>query len=907
MVRVSGDPGSQSHDLTVADLEQALLSNEVMDHSQFLSALTQHRSPWCLDRFAQGNLIIGHPGTESADILFEGIIANALSTIEPGRVRILMIDPRNLGETFRSFRAFGDTNRDRIFGSVAKTREEIRSKLNQSVQWVGRVIETALKDQHDDVDDHNEQPDAVVQPYALLCIAGFPENFDQAACEDLERVMTKGPKCGVHVFMTWDRSRAMPHGVQGQKIENNATLVEIGSDGAIVKQLRANPGLRQPTFDPRPGADALRELVQQAGRRADEAAQIVLPLEASMDRVLQGRADLGQRAARLVAPDGLWSASSSKGLVIPLGQSGSSSMHAMILGERDGIAHHGIIVGATGTGKSNLLRVMVSSLGLMYSPEEVELYLLDFKDGVSFKPFSDHKLPHVRVVGLRSDPELGRIVLQSAVDAMTERNEMMTRVEEGIDNIEDYRASVDQDGRYRKMPRIVMILDEFQTMFAPGRDGQDLQRANLRLLDELVRKGRSTGIHLILATQSLIGAGVEQFRETLSQVGVRILLRCSERDSEMLLGSGNTEAARLSRGGEMLYNDAYGEAGQSVKLKGALMDPQQWLPAASKRLRTLADVRNMQRRPIVFRGTDPSDLRDVVTPTAESAGPARARAASLDLVIGLPLSLKPRQLIRLNRQGAQNLLIVDRRSDLVTGCLAGIFLSGLSARSSADLSISIHDRSEHEVITGIGTQLSNALPGQVEISGTDHDLPEATLSSQLEELLDRTLKRVEAAERQAPGDRTTFILVLIGLQRMRALRSDATRERGSRGSGSYSLTDHPSPSRSPLSILTDILRRGPEVGVHTVIHVDSPGNLEATIDRTMLREFSWRICGPMSDSEATLLVQDGRIALGTPNRAVLFDEGSSPRQTIFRPFGPPPSDWTAQFIGKLHSSRGTNA
>jgi hypothetical protein len=907
MDRVSGDAGSHPSDIVVADLEQALSGGDLLGGSPFLGALLQHKSAWCLDRWVHGNLIITHPGAEKADLLLEGILANALSTLEPGRVRILMIDPRNLGETFRSFRAFGDTNRDRIFGSVGKTREDIRSKMNQAVQWVGRVIETSLKDQHDHVDDHNAQPDAVVQPYALLCIAGFPENFDQTACEDLERVMIKGPKCGVHVIMTWDRSRALPHGVQGSKFEATASLVEIGSDGSIVGHARANAGLRQPAFDPRPDADALRGLVQQAGRRADDTAQTVLPLKASMDRVLQGRADLGQRASRLVAPDGVWSASSAKGLVVPLGQSGSSAMHPMILGERDGIAHHAIIVGAPGTGKSNLLRVMVSSLGLLYSPEEVELYLLDFKDGVSFKPFSDHKLPHVRVVGLSSDPELGRIVLQAAVDAMTERNDMMTRVEEGIDNIEDYRASVDQEGRYRKMPRIVMILDEFQTMFAPGRDGQDLQRANLRLLDELVRKGRSTGIHLILATQSLIGAGVEQFRETLSQVGVRMLLRCSERDSEMLLGSGNTEAARLSRGGEMLYNDAYGEAGQSVKLKGALMDPQQWLPEASKRLRTLASVRNMQRQPIVFRGTDPSDLRDVITPMAESSGPVRARAATLDLVIGLPLSLKPRQSIRLTRQGGQNVLIVDRRSDLVTGCLAGILLSGLAARSAADLSIGIHDRSEQEAMTGIGIQLSTVLPGQVEISGTDNDMPEATFTSQLEDLLDRTLKRIEAAERQAPGDRKTFILVLTGLQRMRALRADAARERGSRGSGSYSLTDNPAPSRSPLSILTDILRRGPEVAVHTVIHADSPGNLEATIDRTLLREFSWRICGPMSDSEATLLVQDGRIPLGTPNRAVLFDEGSTPRQTIFRPFGPPSSDWAAQFIGTLHSSWGTIA
>lgn len=913
MVIGTRDVGLKRRDIEAADLQHALSSTDMLGESLFLDTLLRHQSPWCLDRFAHGNLIIGHPGTEGADQLLEAIIANALSTIEPGRMRFLMIDPRNLGETFRSFRAFGDTNKDRIFGSVGKTRDEIRNKLNQAVQWVGRVIESALKDQHDHVDDHNAQPDAVVQPYAFLCIAGFPENFDQAACEDLERVLIKGPKCGVHVIMTWDRSRALPHGVTGGKLEGQATLVEISSEGDVTTHARGNFGLRQPAFDPRPDADALRDLVQQAGRRADETAQTVLPLEASMDRILQGKADLGQRASRLVAPDGMWSVSSAKGLVIPLGQSGSSSIQSMILGERDGIAHHGIVVGATGTGKSNLLRVMVSSIGLMYSPEEVELYLLDFKDGVSFKPFSDHKFPHIRVVGLRSDPDLGRIVLQSAVDAMTERNEMMTRVEEGIDNLQDYRASIDQDGRPRKMPRIVMIFDEFQTMFSAGREGQDVQRANLRLLDELVRKGRSTGIHLIFATQSLIGAGVEQFRETLSQVGVRILLRCSERDSEMLLGAGNTEASRLSRGGEMLYNDAYGEAGQTVKLKGALMDPQQWLPLASKRLRALADVRSMQRQPVVFRGTDPSDIRDVMVPRSDGVVQGGPREAPLDLAIGLPLSLKPRQSLRLTRQGGQNILLVDRRTELVAGCLSGLLLSGLSARKAADLSVSIYDRSEHEPISSFGGQLAAALPGRVDVFGTEDDIDEATHVLQLETLLDKILRRIQAAEGQRPKERSTHLLVIAGLSRIRALRTDASRGFGARSSSRYlpdsnaAISDPAPVLRAPLEALTEILQRGPELGVHTIICADTPGSFEASLDRASLRDFGWRICGPMAENEAGWLLQDSRTSLGAANRSILFDEGATPRQSVFRPFGPPLSEWVSEFLRAIRASQGDDA
>src|SRR5262249_38996253 len=80
---------------------------------------------------------------------------------------------------------------------------------------------------------------------------------------------------------------------------------------------------------------------------------------------------------------------------VPLGRLGATRYQLLRLGA--GTAHHVLIVGTTGAGKTNLLNVLITGLALKYSPQELELYLIDFKT-VGFTPYVNHKLPHARVI-----------------------------------------------------------------------------------------------------------------------------------------------------------------------------------------------------------------------------------------------------------------------------------------------------------------------------------------------------------------------------------------------------------------------------------------------------------------------------------------------------------------------------
>src|SRR6266568_6635179 len=104
------------------------------------------------------------------------------------------------------------------------------------------------------------------------------------------------------------------------------------------------------------------------------------------------------------------------------------------------------------------------------------------------------------------------------------------------------------------MPRILLIVDEFQEFFVE--DDRMSQEAS-QLLDRLVRQGRAFGIHVLLGSQTLGGA-YSLARSTIDQMAVRVALQCSEADGHLILSEENHAARLLSRPGEAIYNDANG-------------------------------------------------------------------------------------------------------------------------------------------------------------------------------------------------------------------------------------------------------------------------------------------------------------------------------------------------------------
>ena len=238
-------------------------------------------------------------------------------------------------------------------------------------------------------------------------------------------------------------------------------------------------------------------------------------------------------------PEHLWMESSSAGVVAPIGYQDGEPV-ALGLGDT---SPHALIGGPSGSGKTNFLYAMLGSLAARYSPDELELYVLDFKEGVSFAQFAPGRkdpswLPHARLVGVNvnTDREFGVALLKFLSDEMRRRADAAKQHE--VTKLEQLRAE-DPRGRW---PRIVAVIDEFQYLF--GERDHVTQQAT-QLLEDVARRGRSQGIHLVLCSQDV--AGIEGFwgkSAIFEQFTVRVALPKARR---VLAEPQNDAAVELPR------------------------------------------------------------------------------------------------------------------------------------------------------------------------------------------------------------------------------------------------------------------------------------------------------------------------------------------------------------------------
>ncbi|HEY3606853.1 MAG TPA: FtsK/SpoIIIE domain-containing protein [Pseudonocardiaceae bacterium] len=218
--------------------------------------------------------------------------------------------------------------------------------------------------------------------------------------------------------------------------------------------------------------------------------------------------ELRNRRAKVASFDDLierpfWQQRSAAGLVTTIGRYEGNPID-VVLGDS---SPHALVGGPSGSGKTNFLYMLLGGLAARYSPDELELYLLDFKEGVSFAQFTPGRrdptwLPHARLVGVNvnADLEFGLALLTFLADTMRNRADAAKRYE--VTKLEELRAE-DPDGRW---PRIVAVIDEFQYLFA---DRDPVAATAARLLEDVARRGRSQGIHLVLASQDV--SGIEAF------------------------------------------------------------------------------------------------------------------------------------------------------------------------------------------------------------------------------------------------------------------------------------------------------------------------------------------------------------------------------------------------------------
>jgi DNA segregation ATPase FtsK/SpoIIIE, S-DNA-T family len=295
---------------------------------------------------------------------------------------------------------------------------------------------------------------------------------------------------------------------------------------------------------------------------------------------------------------------------------------------RDG--PHGLVAGTTGSGKSELLRTLVVSLAAQVGPDHVTMILVDFKGGSTFDVCA--LLPHTVGVVTDLDDGLAERVLVS-LDAEVRRRERLLR-DAQVDDLAAYRRAIDDP-----LPRLVVVVDEFASL---AKELPDF----LGALVAIAQRGRSLGIHLLLATQRPAGVITDDIR---ANTNLRIALRLQDRsDAGDVVGDAAPAGFPLGAPGRAAMRLGPDElvVFQTANSAGAL-------PVCSGRLR-VEHVRGITSRD-ASGGAPPVEGPSVLEHLVDSIRQAAAMVGTADphrpWIDALPAVIRPGDLTESNAVG----------------------------------------------------------------------------------------------------------------------------------------------------------------------------------------------------------------------------------------------------------------
>lgn len=528
--------------------------------------------PWVMPFLGQKNIYAESNGDACQRLGLQFLIHTLLQTA-PGQLHVTVINPE-LRPEFAACSPLPDLK-------VLTKASEIGPALTQLTEEIVQN-DTLLQGRYPSLLALRRAARQSVGRLRIMVIQDLPREMNDDSLDDLIKVARGGPRAGISLLFLNSKSN--------KKTEAAAEILKKINTFFVFSQAGDSWHSQDAYFDklnfifPVMAPDELADNVSDIAERAKTGSVITVPFSEIEDE------------------NKLWSESSVKNMTFALGKMGLNTV-TVCLGDRVTQLHNILISGAAGQGKSNLLEVMIHSLCARYSPSELALYLLDFKDGLTFKPygsFADQTwLPHARVLGIESDRDVGLAVLKDLEAERRRRANLFGDANAGVHDFESYRRAFPNE----QLPRIILMIDEYQKLF----DIQDeIAEESASLLENLVRQGRACSIHVILASQTITGApgllGKED--KIYPQFPVRIGLKNTVAESFTLFMPGNDAAAKLRVRGEAVMNQSYGAPDYNQKFTVAYAEPDEM-----KKLRNVFCSKYAgAERPVIFSKKDTVDF-----------------------------------------------------------------------------------------------------------------------------------------------------------------------------------------------------------------------------------------------------------------------------------------------------------
>ncbi|OPG59962.1 FtsK/SpoIIIE domain-containing protein [Helicobacter pylori] len=418
------------------------------------------------------------------------MLMRLLSSAPLVQLEVILIDALSLGSIFNLARRLLNKDNDFIYQQRILTEsKEIEEALKHLYEYLKVNLQEKLAGFRDFAHYNENATDPL--PLKALFLSGV-DALSQNALYYLEKIMRFGSKNGVLSFVNLESEK------NNKSAEDLKRYAEFFRDNKSFERLKYL------------SIEVINDHGIQSQHMQDFADKI---------KAYYRQKKVKRELKYLQKDEKFWTESSQFKVSVPVGW---DINHKEVCFEIGNEQNHTLICNHSGSGKSNFLHVLIQNLAFYYAPDEVQLFLLDYKEGVEFNAYTDPILEHARLVSVASSVGFGVSFLSWLCDEIKKRSELFKQFK--VKDLSDYR-------KHEKMPRLIVVIDEFQVLFSDK--CTQVKGSVERSLNTLLKKGRSYGVHLVLATQTMRGGEIDS--SIKAQIANRIALPMDADDSAKIL------------------------------------------------------------------------------------------------------------------------------------------------------------------------------------------------------------------------------------------------------------------------------------------------------------------------------------------------------------------------------------
>lgn len=707
------------------------------------------------------NFVINYSNKSAnkAEARLNQLVVDMLLSLPSRSINIHFVDL-----TFSAQASFLTRNLDeKIYGKLISSSNDWNHLKDSLREKMAKALE-----EYGDVAKYNDSKNRVVVPYDVVVINDYQKCVNEMS--DLDALFENGHKGGIYFILMNNLDFKSDRDIDSlMALKDFYQVLEAENFGNYSKDafIRCTPILDTPI------------LAKACFNYINEGAELPQVAVASVDydKILSKGFETIDKA-----------------MVIPVGSSENGELVDFTI---DTVSHiHCFIIGQSGTGKSVFLHDVIIGAMAKYSPDELELYLMDFKiGGVEFNRYRNEK--HVKALLVdNSDIQITLEILRDISNKMRERGKQLRA--SGVSNIVEYN----QVNPTKKMPRIVFIADECHVMF-PTMNSKDtkLYREISEILQKIAKEGRSQGVHLVLATQTIAQAEISS--EILNNISDFYLLKCSPSDSERLV-RGSVDTTSGLKTGQVLHHDI----DHDVVFKSTYLPTSQALEIIKKINDKTKASKNEQ---FYFVGSQIFEIDDEVKNLLIEKGDAISFGRSIDT------KMEP-VVIPLRNEYADNVMLFgindeEQVSRTTMASIKSLRISNKNIKIKVINCLSAEQRNT--------TKMLNDWENKGEIELLNPQNCGGELVNIANSIMERTAEPT--------------VLYILGQERFRELRMDMeiaftkpTVAADDFGFDSSMFTAGDSGSmnfNSYQKAIEYILKNGAEVGVHVILQIDKPKQL----------------------------------------------------------------------------------